>query len=138
VQENDKSLVGKIRSTLVNTVPLWETQLAQAVTIARSRDAAKAVKGATDLTNELLTRNAETLQQANREVRQEMERGVFDIEAVQAANDRLIATIDESLAIADEGKARRAAAEESLRRMESELKATLAAAKARAGGAAPA
>lgn len=138
VQENDKSLVGKIRSTLVNTVPLWETQLAQAVTIARSRDAAKAVKGATDLTNELLTRNAETLQQANREVRQEMERGVFDIEAVQAANDRLIATIDESLRIADEGKARRAAAEESLRRMESELKATLAAAKARAGGAAPA
>jgi uncharacterized protein YaaN involved in tellurite resistance len=138
VQENDKSLVGKIRSTLVNTVPLWETQLAQAVTIARSRDAAKAVKGATDLTNELLTRNAETLQQANREVRQEMERGVFDIEAVQAANDRLIATIDESLRIADEGKARRAAAEDSLRRMESELKATLAAAKARAGGAAPA
>jgi uncharacterized protein YaaN involved in tellurite resistance len=138
VQENDKSLVGKIRSTLVNTVPLWETQLAQAVTIARSRDAAKAVKGATDLTNELLTRNAETLQQANREVRQEMERGVFDIAAVQAANDRLIATIDESLAIADEGKARRAAAEESLLRMEAELKATLAAAKARAGGAKPA
>jgi uncharacterized protein YaaN involved in tellurite resistance len=136
VQENDKSLVGKIRSTLVNTVPLWETQLAQAVTIARSRDAAQAVKGATDLTNELLTRNAETLQQANREVRQEMERGVFDIEAVQAANDRLIATINESLQIADEGKKRRAAAEESLRRMEGDLKATLAAARARAGEAA--
>jgi uncharacterized protein YaaN involved in tellurite resistance len=62
-------------------VPLWETQLAQAVTIARSREAAGAVKGATDLTNELLTKNAETLQQANREVREEMERGVFDIEA---------------------------------------------------------
>jgi uncharacterized protein YaaN involved in tellurite resistance len=139
VQENDKSLVGKIRSTLVNTVPLWETQLAQAVTIARSRDAAKAVKGATDLTNDLLRKNAETLQQANREVRAEMERGVFDIEAVQAANDRLIATIDESLRIADEGKKRRAAAEESLRRMEDELKATLAAAKARAiAGGAPA
>jgi uncharacterized protein YaaN involved in tellurite resistance len=136
VQENDKSLVGKIRSTLVNTVPLWETQLAQAVTIARSRDAAKAVKGATDLTNELLTRNAETLQQANREVRQEMERGVFDIEAVKQANDRLIATINESLQIADEGKARRAAAEKELVKMEHDLKETLAAAKARAAAVA--
>ncbi len=134
VQENDKSLVGKIKSTLVNTIPLWETQLAQAVTIARSRDAAKAVKGATDLTNELLTRNAENLQTANREIRQEMERGVFDIEAVKAANDRLIATINESLAIADEGKKKRAAAEKELVKMEGELKATLAAAKAKASG----
>ncbi len=138
VQENDKSLVGKIRSTLVNTVPLWETQLAQAVTIARSRDAAGAVKGATDLTNELLTRNAETLQQANREVRREMERGVFDIEAVHAANDRLIATIDESLQIADEGRRRRAEAEAALGRMEQDLRATLSAAKAREAGASPA
>lgn len=134
VQENDKSLVGKIKSTLVNTIPLWETQLAQAVTIARSRDAAKAVKGATDLTNELLTRNAENLQTANREIRQEMERGVFDIEAVKAANDRLIATINESLAIADEGKKKRAAAEKELVKMEGELKATLASAKAKASG----
>ena len=135
VQENDKALVGKIKSTLVNTVPLWETQLAQAVTIARSRDAAGAVKGATDLTNELLRKNAETLQQANREVREEMERGVFDIEAVKEANDRLIATINESLQIADEGKKRRAAAEGELVKMESELKETLSAAKARAMGA---
>ncbi|MGF1658752.1 MAG: toxic anion resistance protein [Rubrimonas sp.] len=134
VQENDKSLIGKIKSTLVNTVPLWETQLAQAVTIARSRDAAGAVKGATDLTNELLRKNAENLQSANREVREQMERGVFDIEAVKEANDRLIATINESLQIADEGKARRAAAEAELRKMEAELKATLASAKARADG----
>ena len=132
VQENDKSLIGKIKSTLVNTVPLWETQLAQAVTIARSRDAAGAVKGATDLTNELLTKNAENLQQANREVREQMERGVFDIEAVKQANDRLIATINESLQIADEGKQRRASAEQELVKMEAELKATLASAKARA------
>lgn len=131
VQENDKSLVGKIMSTLINTIPLWETQLAQAVTIARSREAAGAVKGASDLTNELLRKNAENLQQANREVRQEMERGVFDIEAVKEANDRLIATINESLQIADEGKARRARAEEELVKMEAELKDTLAAAKAR-------
>ncbi|WP_300520100.1 toxic anion resistance protein [Aliiroseovarius sp.] len=131
VQENDKSLVTKINSTLVNTVPLWETQLAQAVTIQRSADAAKAVKEATDLTNELLKANAENLQEANRMVRKEMERGVFDIEAVKSANATLIATIEESLAIADEGKAKRAAAEEELRKMEAELKETLAAAKAR-------
>ncbi len=131
VQENDKSLVTKINSTLVNTVPLWETQLAQAVTIHRSRDAAKVVREANDLTNELLTKNAENLRQANREIRSEMERGVFDIEAVEKANADLIATIEESLQIADEGKARRRAAEESLARMEGELKASLAAASAR-------
>lgn len=134
VQENDKSLVNKINSTLVNTVPLWQTQLAQAVTIQRSRDAAGAVKGATDLTNELLTKNADNLQMANREIREEMERGVFDIEAVKTANSRLIQTIEESLAIADEGKRQRASAEQDLIKMESELKATLSAAKARADG----
>ncbi|MDT8344102.1 MAG: toxic anion resistance protein [Thermohalobaculum sp.] len=138
VQENDKSLVNKINSTLVNTVPLWRTQLAQAVTIVRSREAAGVVKEATDLTNELLTRNAENLQQANREIRTQMERGVFDIEAVKAANASLIATIEESLKIADEGKAARARAEEELRRMEAELKATLSAAKARTAGSGPA
>jgi len=135
VQENDKSLVNKINSTLVNTVPLWQTQLAQAVTIQRSRDAAGAVKGATDLTNELLTKNADNLQMANREVREQMERGVFDIEAVKTANARLIQTIEESLAIADEGKKNRADAEAELMKMEAELKATLSAAKARGDGA---
>ena len=131
VQENDKSLVTKINSTLVNTVPLWETQLAQAVTIQRSADAASAVRDANDLTNDLLRANAENLRQSNREIRQEMERGVFDIEAVKHANAELIATINESLQIADEGKARRAQAEADLERMESELRDTLAAAKAR-------
>lgn len=131
VQENDKSLVTKINSTLVNTVPLWETQLAQAVTIQRSREAAEAVRDANDLTNELLKSNAENLQQANKVVREEMERGVFDIETVKAANATLIATINESLAIADEGKARRAAAETELVKMEAELRDTLASAKAR-------
>jgi uncharacterized protein YaaN involved in tellurite resistance len=97
VQENDKSLVTKINSTLVNTVPLWETQLAQAVTIQRSSEAAQAVREANDLTNELLTANAKNLREANKVVRQEMERGVFDIEAVKAANAELIATIEESL-----------------------------------------
>lgn len=131
VQENDKSLVTKINSTLVNTVPLWETQLAQAVTIQRSKEAAEAVRDANDLTNELLKSNAENLQQANKVVREEMERGVFDIETVKAANDTLIATINESLAIADAGKAKRAAAEAELVKMEAELRDTLASAKAR-------
>ncbi len=134
VQENDKSLVTKINSTLVNTVPLWETQLAQAVTIQRSAEAASAVRDANDLTNELLTSNAANLRQSNKMIREEMERGVFDIEAVKQANADLIGTINESLAIADEGKARRAAAEQELQKMEAELRDTLAAAKARKDG----
>jgi uncharacterized protein YaaN involved in tellurite resistance len=134
VQENDKSLVTKINSTLVNTVPLWETQLAQAVTIQRSAEAAAAVRDANDLTNELLTSNAKNLRDSNRMIREEMERGVFDIEAVKQANADLIGTIQESLQIADEGKARRAAAEAELKKMEAELRDTLASAKARRDG----
>ena len=134
VQENDKSLVTKINSTLVNTVPLWETQLAQAVTIQRSAEAAAAVRDANDLTNELLTSNAANLRQSNKMIREEMERGVFDIEAVKKANADLIGTINESLAIADEGKAKRAAAEAELQKMEAELRDTLASAKARRDG----
>ncbi|SHG75949.1 toxic anion resistance protein [Marivita hallyeonensis] len=134
VQENDKSLVTKINSTLVNTVPLWETQLAQAVTIQRSAEAAAAVRDANDLTNELLTSNAKNLRDSNKLIREEMERGVFDIEAVKQANADLIGTINESLQIADEGKARRAAAETELKKMEAELRDTLAAAKARRDG----
>ena len=134
VQENDKSLVTKINSTLVNTVPLWETQLAQAVTIQRSREAAESIRAANDLTNELLTANAENLQIANKVVRTEMERGVFDIEAVKKANATLIATINESLTIADEGRTKRAAAEVDLTKMEGELRDTLASARARNTG----
>ena len=134
VQENDKSLVTKINSTLVNTVPLWETQLAQAVTIQRSSEAAKAVREANDLTNELLTANAKNLRESNKIIREEMERGVFDIEAVKQANADLIGTIEESLQIADEGKAKRAAAEADLQEMEIKLRDTLASAKARGDG----
>ncbi len=131
VQENDKSLVTKINSTLINTVPLWETQLAQAVTIQRSAEAAVAVRDANDLTNELLMANAENLRSANKMIRTEMEHGVFDIEAIKSANSNLIGTIEESLQIADEGKRKRAEAEVELKTMEAELKATLSAAKAR-------
>lgn len=134
VQENDKSLVTKINSTLVNTVPLWETQLAQAVTIQRSAEAAAAVRDANDLTNELLTSNAKNLRESNKVIREEMERGVFDIEAVKQANADLIGTIEDSLQIADEGKARRAAAEDEMKKMEAELRDTLASAKSRKTG----
>ncbi len=134
VQENDKSLVTKINSTLVNTVPLWETRLAQALTIQRSAEAAAAVRAANELTNDLLVANAATLRESNRAIREEMERGVFDLEAIRKANADLIGTIEESLQIADEGRARRAAAEEELRKMERELRDTLAAARVRHDG----
>lgn len=137
VQENDKSLVTKINSTLVNTVPLWETQLAQALTIQRSREAAESIRAANDLTNDLLTKNADNLRETNRVVREQMERGVFDIEAVKKANESLIATIQDSLQIADAGKAKRAAAEQELHKMEAELRDSLASAKARAETPAP-
>lgn len=134
VQENDKSLAAKIRSTVTNTVPLWRQQLAMAVTIARSAEAGKTLKEATDLTNELLTANAETLRQSNQEIRTQIERGVFDIAAIEKANANLVATIEDSLRIADEGKAKRADAEARLVACEADLKKSLAAAKAKAEG----
>jgi uncharacterized protein YaaN involved in tellurite resistance len=134
VQENDKSLVTKINSTIANTVPLWRQQLAQAITIYRMGDAADAVKAASDLTNKMLQANADNLQKANAEVRRQVERGVFDIETVKQANEKLVATINESLQIADEGKRKRAEAEATLRACEDELRKVLAAASARAQG----
>jgi uncharacterized protein YaaN involved in tellurite resistance len=131
VQENDKGLINKINSTLVNTVPLWRQQLAQAITIYRSGQAAKTVKAATDLTNDLLESNAENLRQANAQTRAEIERGVFDIETVKKANETLIATIEDSLQIADEGRRRRKEATAQLETLESELRQALSAAQAR-------
>lgn len=131
VQENDKGLVNKIASTLVNTIPLWRQQLATAVTIFRSGEAARTVKAATDLTNDLLQANAENLKMATSEARRQIERGVFDIEVVKKANQTLIETIQESLKIADEGKRRRVEALTQLELCETELRKTLAAASAR-------
>jgi uncharacterized protein YaaN involved in tellurite resistance len=132
VQENDKSLITKINSTLVNTIPLWRQQLAQAVTIHRSGKAAKTLKAASDLTNDLLMANAENLKQANAEVRRQVERGVFDIETVKKANETLIATIEESLQIAEEGREKRRQASIELEHLEAELKQTLISASTRA------
>jgi len=131
VQENDKALVGKINSTLVNTVPLWRQQLAQALTIHRSREAGEAVAAASDLTNDLLRANADNLRQANAQTRRQIERGVFDIEAVSEANKTLIATIEDSLRIADEGRNARVQANNELNALEQQLRQSLAAASAR-------
>jgi uncharacterized protein YaaN involved in tellurite resistance len=132
IQDNDKSLINKISSTLVNTIPLWRNQLAQTVTIFRSHESAKALKDATDLTNELLERNAEGLRDANREVRTQMERGIFDIESIKIANKTLIATLNDSLEIADAGKSARTKALIELEKTEHELKEALLATKAKA------
>jgi len=140
VQENDKSLVNKINSTIANTVPLWRQQLAQAITIFRAGQAAESVEAASTLTNELLQQNAKNLRQVNAEVREQMERGVFDIDTVRLANEELIATIEDSLRIADEGKKKRVEAEKQMIECENRLRETLSAASARpqAAAAAPA
>jgi uncharacterized protein YaaN involved in tellurite resistance len=131
VQENDKSLVNKINSTVANTVPLWRQQLAQAITIFRAGQAAESVEAASNLTNELLRQNAKNLREVNAEVRAQMERGVFDLDTVRLANEDLIATIEDSLRIADEGKKVRAEAEQQLIECEARLRESLAAASAR-------
>jgi uncharacterized protein YaaN involved in tellurite resistance len=131
VQENDKALVGKIGSTMANTIPLWRQQLAMAVTIARSAEAGDTLKQATDLTNELLTANADTLRTSTQAIRTQIERGVVDIAAVKQANDALIATIDDALRIADDGKRQRVEAEKTLIACEAELKQALSAARSR-------
>ncbi len=131
IQENDKSLINKISSTLVNTLPLWRNQLAQTVTIFRSHDAANAVKEAADLTNDLLEKNAEGLREANAEVRRQMERGVFDIESIKKANQTLIDTLNDSLRITEEGKAARQKALVELQETEAKLKEALVSIHAR-------
>jgi uncharacterized protein YaaN involved in tellurite resistance len=137
IQENDKALASKIHSVLANTVPLWRQQLAQALAIHRMREAGSSVKQATDLTNQLLTANAETLRRGNLEARTELERGVFDLDAVKKANASLIATIEDSLRIADEARGHRAKAAQELEKLEGDIRRVLSQAKASAGGMRP-
>ena len=131
VQQNDAALVSKIESTMANTIPLWRQQLALAVTIARSAEAGDTLKKATDLTNELLTANADALRTSTQAIRTQVERGVVDIAAVKQANDALIGTIDDALRIADDGRRQRAEAEKQLIACEGELKQALVAARSR-------
>ncbi len=130
VQDNDKTLINKINSTLVNTVPLWKNQLAQTITIYRNQQAGNVVREAMDLTNELLEANAQNLKEANNQTRTLAERGIFDIESVKKANTLLIETIQESLSIAQEGKEARKKAEAELETLEHELKEGLMATQA--------
>jgi uncharacterized protein YaaN involved in tellurite resistance len=129
IQENDKALASKIQSVIANTVPLWRQQLAQALAIQNMREAGRTLKEATDLTNELLTSNAERLRQGNLEARTQLERGVFDIEAVKKANASLVATIEDSLRIAQDAQAQRASATKELEKAEGEIRRVLIAAK---------
>ncbi|GAA0587104.1 toxic anion resistance protein [Craurococcus roseus] len=129
IQENDKALASKIQSVIANTVPLWRQQLAQALAIQNMREAGRTLKQATDLTNELLTANAERLREGNLEARTQLERGVFDIEAVKKANASLVATIEDSLRIAQDAQAQRASATKELEKAENEIRRVLIAAK---------
>lgn len=129
IQENDKALAAKILSVIANTVPLWRQQLAQALAIQNMREAGRTLKQATDLTNELLTANAERLREGNLEARTQLERGVFDIEAVKQANASLVATIEDSLRIAQEAQTQRAAASKELDKAEAEIRRVLTATK---------
>ncbi len=135
VQENDKALVNKIDSVMTNTLPLWKQQLAVAVTIHRSGEAAKAVKAASDLTNDLLVANAEHLQEGTKAVRSELERGVFDVASVDKANNALIASLETSANSAAEGRAKRREAEAKLQDMEDKLRKALAAIASQEKGA---
>ena len=122
IQNNDTSMVEKIQTTIVNTIPLWKSQMVLALGIAHSTEAAQAQRQVTDLTNELLRKNAETLHTATVETARESERGIVDIETLQKTNTDLIQTLDEVIRIQQEGHEKRKAAEAEMRRMENELK----------------
>ena len=118
-------MVEKIQTTIVNTIPLWKSQMVLALGIAHSTEAAQAQKQGTDLTNELLRKNAETLHMATVETAKASERGIVDIETLQKTNADLIQTLDDVMRIQKEGREKRQAAELEMRKMEDELKKKL-------------
>lgn len=122
VQNSDTMMVEKIQSTIVNTIPLWKNQMVIAMGVEHSNQAAKAQRQVTDLTNELLKKNAETLKTATIETARESERGVVDIETLRQTNASLISTLDEVVKIQTEGRAKRRSAEVEMQKMENELK----------------
>ena len=122
VQNNDTIMAEKIQSTIVNTIPLWKSQMVLALGIAHSTEAAQAQRQVTDLTNELLKKNAEALHLASTETARESERGIVDIETLKQTNQELIATLDDVMNIQKEGRAKRAQAELEMRKMEEDLK----------------
>lgn len=125
VQNNDTLMVDKIQSTLVNTIPLWKSQMVLALGVTHSQQAAAAQRGVTELTNQMLKKNAETLKMATVETARESERGIVDIETLKATNESLIATLDEVMQIQQEGRQKRAEAEVELRKLEGDLRQKL-------------
>ena len=121
VQNNDTLMTEKIQSTLVNTIPLWKNQIVLSLGISHSKEAMEAQREVTNMTNELLKKNAETLHQATIDTAKESERGIVDIETLQHTNEQLISTLDEVLSIQKEGHEKREAAELELRRIENQL-----------------
>ena len=122
VQNNDTQMVEKIQSTIVNTIPLWKSQMVLALGVEHSAQAVEAQRKVTDMTNELLKKNAEKLKMATVETAKASERGIVDIETLKTTNESLISTLDEVMNIQREGREKRQAAEAELRNMEAELK----------------
>lgn len=122
VQNNDTQMAEKIQSTIVNTIPLWKSQMVLSLGIAHSQQALKAQREVTDMTNELLRKNAAALKMATVETAKESERGIVDMETLRTTNESLISTLDEVMRIQQEGRQKRGEAENELRRIESELK----------------
>ncbi len=125
LQNNDAMMIEKIQSSLVNTIPLWKSQMVLALGMENARKATAAQAAVSEMTNELLKKNAEMLKQGSVEIAREAERSIIDIETLQHTNKQLIATLDEVMQIQKDGAQKRQAAEVELRRIESELKAKL-------------
>lgn len=125
IQSNDTEMSDKIQSTLVNTIPLWKSQMVIAIGLNHSTEAAMAQREVTDMTNALLKKNAETLKTATIETARESERGIVDIETLQATNQTLISTLDEVLKIQQEGREKRQNAEVELQKIENEMREKL-------------
>ena len=134
VQNNDTMMADKIQSTIVNTIPLWKSQMVISLGIAHSEQAAKAQREVSDFTNEMLKKNAERLKTASVNVARESERGIVDIETLQTTNEQLISTLDEVLQIQREGRQKRYEAEVQLQKIEGDLKAKLLAMRGSVNG----
>lgn len=127
IQDGDERLAAKIHTAVLTAIPLWKRQVAMAISLAHQRDAVESVKGVTETTNELLRTNSEQLKRGTLEVREETERGVVDIETLQATTDNLISTVEEALRISAEGSAKRAECEQQIAQMEERIESALAA-----------
>ncbi len=125
IQDVDKSLVNKIQSSILTTIPVWKSQIAMAITLWNQKKAVDTQRAVTDTTNEMLARNAELLRMGSAEARKEIERGIFDIETIKKVNEDLITTIEESIEIVREGRRKRREAEREMERLEGDLKQAL-------------